>query len=81
MGRGTFIGQTDKGLFVTTGTFTPDAVREATIDGITPIALMDGDQLADKLKELRLGIRNEMVESAEVDADWLGMSERAFVAS
>jgi len=30
----------------------------------------DGDQLANKLKELRLGIRAEMVESMEVDGDW-----------
>jgi len=68
--RGAFIGRADKGLFVTTGTFTRDAVREATRDGATPIDLMDGDQLADKLKELRLGIKTEMVESVEVDASW-----------
>jgi len=68
--RGAFIGRADKGLFVTTGTFTRDAIREATRDGATPIDLMDGDQLADKLKELRLGIRTEMVESVDVDADW-----------
>ena len=68
--RGAFMGRADKGLFVTTGTFTRDAVREATRDGATPIDLMDGDQLADKLKELRLGIKTEMVESVEVDPDW-----------
>jgi len=68
--RGAFIGRADKGLFVTTGTFTRDAVREATRDGATPIDLMDGDQLADKLKELHLGIKTEMVESVQLDADW-----------
>ncbi len=68
--RGALIGRADKGLFVTTGTFTRDAVREATRDGATPIDLMDGDQLADKLKELHLGIKTQMVESVEVDADW-----------
>jgi restriction system protein len=31
---------------------------------------MDGDQLAEKLKELRLGVRTEMVESVDVDAEW-----------
>jgi restriction system protein len=70
MGRGAFIGRADKGLLVTTGTFTRDAVREATPDGATPIDLMDGDQLADKLKDLRLGIKTEMVESVEIDPDW-----------
>jgi len=47
-------------LFVTTGTFTRDAIGEATRDGASPIDLMDGDQLADKLKELRLSIKTEM---------------------
>jgi len=68
--RGAFIGRADKGLFVTTGTFTRDAAREAIRDGATPIDLMDGDQLADKLKELRLGIKTEMVESVHLDAEW-----------
>lgn len=68
--RGAFVGRADKGLFVTTGTFTRDAVGEATRDGATPIDLMDGGQLADKLKELRLGIKTEMVESVGVDTEW-----------
>jgi restriction system protein len=68
--RGALIGRADKGLFVTTGTFTREAVREATRDGATPIDLMDGDQLADKLKELRLGIKTEMVESVDIDSNW-----------
>jgi len=68
--RGALIGRADKGLFVTTGTFTREAMQEATRDGATPIDLMDGDQLADKLKELRLGIKTEMVESVYVDAEW-----------
>lgn len=68
--RGALIGRADKGLFVTTGTFTRDAIREATRDGATPIDLMDGDQLADKLKELRLGIKTEMVENINVDDAW-----------
>ena len=70
--RGALIGRADKGLFVTTGTFTRDAVREATRDGAPPIDLMDGDQLADKLKELRLGINTEMVERVTVDSEWFG---------
>lgn len=68
--RGALVGRADKGLFVTTGTFTRDATREATRDGAPPIDLIDGDQLADKLKELGLGIKTELVESVDVDADW-----------
>jgi restriction system protein len=68
--RGAMIGRADKGLFITTGTFTRDAVKEATRDGAPPIDLVDGDQLADKLKELGLGIKKEMVEKISVDAEW-----------
>ena len=68
--RGAMIGRADKGLFITTGTFTRDAIREATRDGAPPIDLIDGDQLAEKLKELGLGIKKEMVEKISVDTEW-----------
>ena len=64
------VGQADKGLMITTGTFTRDAIREATRDGAPPIDLVDGDQLADKLKELGLGVGTEVVEKVSVDEDW-----------
>lgn len=68
--RGAMIGRADKGLFITTGTFTRDAVREATRDGAPPIDLVDGDHLAEKLKELGLGIKKELVEQVSVDENW-----------
>ncbi len=68
--RGAMVGRADKGLFITTGTFTSSAVKEATRDGAPPIDLVDGDQLADKLKELQLGIKTEMVEKVTVEKDW-----------
>jgi restriction system protein len=68
--RGAMVGRADKGLFITTGTFTRDAIREATRDGAPPIDLIDGDQLADKLKELRLGIKTEVVEEVTIDESW-----------
>ncbi len=68
--RGAMVGRADKGLFITTGTFTPAAVKEATRDGAPPIDLVDGEQLAEKLKELQLGIQTEMIEKVTVDKDW-----------
>ncbi len=68
--RGAMVGRADKGLLITTGTFTRDAVREATRDGAPPIDLIDGDQLADKLKELRIGIETRVVEEVTVIEDW-----------
>jgi restriction system protein len=71
--RGAMIGRADKGLLITTGNFTKDAVREATRDGAPPIDLVDGDQLTDMLKNLGLGVQTKTVEVEQVtvDADWL----------
>lgn len=68
--RGAMVGRADKGLFITTGSFTPAAVKEATRDGAPPIDLVDGDELAGKLKELALGVNTELVERVSIDATW-----------
>jgi restriction system protein len=68
--RGAMVGRSDKGIFITTGTFTPDAKREATRDGAPAIDLIDGDQLCDLLKRLKLGVRTEMVEKMTVEPGW-----------
>jgi restriction system protein len=68
--RGAMVGRADKGLFITTGSFTPAAIKEATRDGAPPIDLVDGDELAEKLKDFCLGIRTETVERVSVDESW-----------
>lgn len=67
--RGAMVGRADKGLFITTGTFTKDARTEAQRDGAPPIDLIDGETLVAKLKELRLGVRvtTKMIEQVEID--------------
>lgn len=67
--RGAMVGRADKGLMITTGNFTKDAVREATRDGAPAIDLIDGDQLLDKLKELGLGVQTKKIELEEVTID------------
>jgi restriction system protein len=71
--RGAMMGRADKGLLITTGNFTKDAVKEATRDGASAIDLIDGDQLLDKLKELGLGVKTEKieVEKVTINHDWL----------
>ena len=68
--RGAMVGRADKGLFLTTGSFTPAAVKEATRDGAPPIDLVDGNDLSEKLKELSLGVKTELVEHISVDETW-----------
>jgi len=71
--RGAMVGRADKGLLITTGNFTKDAVAEATRDGAPTIDLIDGELLIDKLKELGLGLKTEIVEVEKitVDEEWL----------
>lgn len=68
--RGAMVGRSDKGVIITTGTFTPDAKREATRDGAPAIDLIDGDLLCDLLKDLKLGVSIEMVEQVLIEPDW-----------
>jgi restriction system protein len=68
--RGAMVGRADKGLIISTGGFTLEARREATRDGAPPIDLIDGRLLAEKLKDLKLGIRTNLVEHVEVLEEW-----------
>jgi restriction system protein len=68
--RGAMIGRADRGLFITTGTFSRDARAEATRDGAPPIDLVDGEELMDKLRELRLGVEVKIIEEVFVQSEW-----------
>jgi restriction system protein len=50
-------GRADKGLILTTGSFTSEARREATRDGAPPIELVDGEKLIELFAKLDLGLR------------------------
>lgn len=64
------IGRAEKGLIITTGSFTREAKKEANRDGAPPIDLIDGNEFAEKLKELRLGVDVEMIEKVKIKKDW-----------
>lgn len=64
--RGAMSGRSEKGLFITTGRFTPDALAEAQREGAVPIDLIDGQQLADLMLELKVGVTMQEV----VDEEW-----------
>ena len=59
--RGAMEGRADKGIILTTGTFTQEARREARRDGARPIELVDGDKLVDMFEKLELGLRPKRV--------------------
>lgn len=67
--RGAMVGRADKGLLITTGAFTKDAIKESTRDGAPAIDLVDGDQLVEKLKQLSLGVATKKIEVEQVTID------------
>lgn len=68
--RGALQGRADKGLFITTGSFTSQASEEATRDGAIAIDLIDGERLCELLKQHSLGVRTQMIEQVEVLRDF-----------
>lgn len=68
--KGAMSGRTDKGLFITTGYFTRDAISEASREGTPTIDLIDGEKFADKLKELGLGVNIDLIEKINIDEKW-----------
>jgi len=68
--RGAMVGRADKGLIITTGSFTAEARKEATRDGAPAIDLLDGEALCNLLKERRLGLSVKQVEEVSVDANF-----------
>lgn len=54
--RGAMMGRADKGLILTTGSFSTESRREAVRDGVPPIELVDGEKLVHMFEQLELGL-------------------------
>ena len=54
--RGAMDGRADKGIILTTGSFSSESKREAIRDGARPIELVDGEKLLDLFEQLELGL-------------------------
>ena len=61
------IGRAEKGIILTTGTFSEDAKREATRDGAPPIELIDGRKLVDLFEAVQLGVKPKTIYEADLN--------------
>jgi len=70
--RGALVGRADKGLIISTGSFSRDARAEAQRDGATPIDLIDGEDLIEKLKLLSIGVNvtERIVEEVTINHEY-----------
>jgi restriction system protein len=55
------MGRAEKGIILTTGTFSEDAKREASRDGVIPIELIDGEKLVQLFEQVELGLKPKTI--------------------
>jgi restriction system protein len=55
--RGAMMGRADKGIILTTGTFSKEAKKEARRDGVPPIELVDGEKLIEMFEMYEIGLK------------------------
>ena len=67
---GAMQGRADKGLFITTGSFTAEAKKEAIRDGAPALDLIDGDTLIERIKNLGLGVIERIIKEQDVNEEW-----------
>jgi restriction system protein len=65
--RGAMLGRAEKGIILTTGTFTRDARNEAARDGVEPIELVDGEELVSLFESLELGLKPRIAYDVDYD--------------
>ncbi|MCE7923859.1 MAG: restriction endonuclease [Haliscomenobacteraceae bacterium CHB4] len=66
--RNAMLGRAEKGIIMTTGTFTQDAIKEANRDGAPKIELVDGNKLIEMFEKVELGLKPKTV--YEVDLNY-----------
>ncbi len=59
--RNAMIGRAEKGIIITTGTFSSYAIREANRDGAPQVELVDGEKLVEMFKKVELGLKPKTV--------------------
>ena len=71
--RGAMAGRGEKGLLITTSTFTAEAKAEANRDGAPPVDLVDGASLCELLADHEIGVkvRTRTVREIEIDEESL----------
>ncbi|WP_295651198.1 restriction endonuclease [uncultured Mucilaginibacter sp.] len=59
--RNAMIGRAEKGIIITTGHFTKEAINEANREGAPKVELVDGEQLVKMFEKVELGVKAKTV--------------------
>jgi len=60
------IGRAEKGIIITTSSFSNAAIQEATRDGAPPVELVDGSKLVEMFQKVELGVTKKTVFSVDI---------------
>jgi len=64
--RNAMIGRAEKGIIITTSSFSNAAIQEATRDGAPPVELVDGSKLVEMFQKVELGVTKKTVFSVDI---------------
>ncbi|MGB4596285.1 MAG: restriction endonuclease [Anaerolineaceae bacterium] len=64
------VADNEQGLLITSGDFSPDAKKESTSIGKTPIRLLNGEELVDLLIDYKVGISEEAYSIPVIDVEY-----------
>ena len=64
--RNAMIGRAEKGIIITTSSFSNAAIQEATRDGAPPVELVDGSKLVEMFQKVELGVTKKTVFSVDM---------------
>lgn len=59
--RNAMIGRAEKGIIMTTGSFSTEAIKEANREGAPKVELVDGEKLVEMFKKVELGMKQKVI--------------------
>jgi restriction system protein len=65
--RNAMIGRAEKGIIITTGTFTNEATKEANREGAPQIELVDGTKLVEMFEKVELGVKPKTIYEVDLN--------------
>lgn len=65
--RNAMLGRAEKGIIITTGYFSQDAIKEANREGAPKVELVDGEKLIEMFKKVELGVKPKTVYEVDLN--------------
>lgn len=59
--RNAMLGRAEKGIIITTGTFSQDAIKEANREGAPKVELVDGEKIVKMFEKVQLGVKPKTI--------------------